>query len=117
MDWIAKVILAVNCVSKEFPEVVAKVKVSGCCLVVIVVKTQVFESMKKETKEALMNMLKYSGRAQDDRIFRDHYQLQQLLPVSSNSRYVYITCSNIIIMKYHIQCTIYASVLLLIDIK
>ena len=87
MDWIAKAILAANDVKKEYPDIVAKVKVSGCCLTAIVVKTQVLESMKKETKEALMESLRYSGSVRDDRIFRYHDQLQQLLPVSSNNRY------------------------------
>ena len=101
MDWITKAILATNGVKKEHPEVVAKKKVSGCCLAAIVVKTQVLESMKKETREALMDSLRYSGSARDDDIFRYHDQLQQLLPASSNNRYIYIIyiCRNIIVVE------------------
>ena len=88
MKWIADVVETVKQVPQEFPEIVAKVKVSGCALVAIVCRSNLLESITGDILQALVNILKYSGSSKKEHLFQCHKHLQELLPISSDNRYV-----------------------------
>ena len=80
--------MAVNAIPQESPEISAKIKVSGCALVVLLHKTQTVPLLATDMRESLVNMLKYSRSTQDDYVLKCHQHLRVLVPISDDTRYV-----------------------------
>jgi hypothetical protein len=86
VKWIADVVETVKQLPQEFPEIAAKVKVSGCALVAIVCRSNLLESITGDILQALVNVLKYSGSCKEEHLFQCHKHLQELLPISIDNR-------------------------------